>query len=136
MFSGDQSRGAVSPVPLKKDVENMEKGNVGVRVAGSSSDVWHLFLMVQPFLVLLQRSSRRFCWSRSTSGGGWSRSFTLSRAPRHFLSSVSCFEVAFSPSEGQLSLLRLPFSPPQHITLVSGLIFTSSDRLQTISKTR
>lgn len=28
MFSGDQSQGAASPVPLKKDVENMEKGNV------------------------------------------------------------------------------------------------------------
>lgn len=26
MFSGDQSQGAASPVPLKKDVENMEKG--------------------------------------------------------------------------------------------------------------
>lgn len=26
MFSGDQSQGAASPVPLKKNVENMEKG--------------------------------------------------------------------------------------------------------------
>lgn len=26
VFSGDQSQGAASPVPLKKDVENMEKG--------------------------------------------------------------------------------------------------------------
>lgn len=26
VFAGDQSQGAASPVPLKKDVENMEKG--------------------------------------------------------------------------------------------------------------
>ena len=26
VFSGDRSQGAASPVPLKKDVENMEKG--------------------------------------------------------------------------------------------------------------
>lgn len=36
MFSGDQNRGAVSPVPLKKDVENMEKGNAWIRVAVDS----------------------------------------------------------------------------------------------------
>lgn len=30
MFAGDQSQGAASPVPLKKDVENMEKGRSGV----------------------------------------------------------------------------------------------------------
>lgn len=28
VFSGDQSQGAASPAPLKKDVENMEKGKV------------------------------------------------------------------------------------------------------------
>lgn len=30
VFAGDQSQGAASPVPLKKDVENMEKGRSGV----------------------------------------------------------------------------------------------------------
>lgn len=34
MFSGDQSQGAASPAPLKKDVENMEKGKVHLTNAG------------------------------------------------------------------------------------------------------
>lgn len=73
VFAGDQSRGAASPVPLKKDVENMEKGRSGV--LSQQEDVTVLVSNRQ--FVLLQRSSRRFCWSRSTSGGDWSRSSTL-----------------------------------------------------------